>query len=178
MPTQQCRERPIRGRLIVAVERFCQWWGAVQPHQHMQIQPGSRYLSVASQVLIIDPFPPKTALQFHHSRTGRGQDVVQWCGISRGFCSLDEQPASSRQDARSPDWMQVRFHFSDVQGGEGEYTLILTWADLCLTTTCYFHTRDAFLSVISSKSNTRSASVTAWKTDWLVQGKITMLGIF
>ncbi len=90
--------------------------GRVAPHthhQHMQIQSGSRHLLLASEVLIINPSSTqalkKHSSHFHYSQVDRGQDVrdfklggsVQWCRISRGFYSVDEQPAWSHQDACS-----------------------------------------------------------------------------
>lgn len=92
-------------------------------HQHMQIQPGSRYLLLASEVLIINPFLhtsfQKAGSHFHYSQAGRGQDTrdfklcssVQWCGFSRGFCYPDEQPASSHQDAGSVIECKLGFTF-------------------------------------------------------------------
>lgn len=51
LPTRHRRDRPIRGRLLEAAARAC--------HQHMQIQPGSRYLLPASEVSHRQPLPPE-----------------------------------------------------------------------------------------------------------------------
>lgn len=83
---------------------LCQWWGAVQPSaliisacKFIQEAGTCRWprRSSSSAPFLPTSFGKKNSLTFHYSRVQGGRDTrdfklrgsVQWCRISRGFCS-------------------------------------------------------------------------------------------
>ncbi len=134
MPTQHCREKPIRGRLVVAVESLCQWWEATQllaliistckfnqeagtccwPRRFSSSTPSStQALKRQAQIFI-------TAKQAEDRTQGilSSAALCSDAHFQEGFCSPDEQPASSHQDACSVIECKLGFTFWRIRRRE------------------------------------------------------------
>lgn len=116
------------------------WWRATAPrthHQHMQIIPGSSHLVLAWALLFINSFlhirSGKHSFAFLLRPSGQWMDF-RLCGDVeyQGGCTLRmsiKMPAPHRSVSTGAA--------SDVEGGKGKYTLILThWPHLNIHVFC------------------------------------------